>query len=277
MPAWRKRHLARTCPTYAPIWAGDVRVKMFAALRGYADWYSQVGFCQVRMVTVTAPGVKEGLPWDEDHCRHLGEHRHDGRLGCRTLPAAAGLFNRLAPAWWSELHRQARQAASRSGLIAPELLSRVWEKQARGVLHLHLVVGYTIPAERAAADRYVAELSTRAPRHGFGFVDRKVEVKEPTQAAAYLSSYFVNGSGRKKALSETVQDRSMPRSIIYVATWLSKRSGITMRSLRLRRYAWQIWRLDLEPQGLGLEVQVLDVWQGLLEGLTLMEIVSGCL
>jgi hypothetical protein len=251
-------------------------MKLFAALRAYGDWYREV-LCQVRMITVTAPGVDRGLPWDEDHCAQLGAHRHSGELGCRVVPAAAGTFNKLAPAWWSELHREARQAATRAVGTAPEMLARIYELQKRGVLHLHLVVGYSIPGERAAADRYVAELSRRAPRHGFGYVDRKVQVKEPTAAAAYLSSYFVNGKGTKKQLSESVQDRRMPRSIIYVASWLSRRSGITMRSLRLKRYAWQLWRNEVEPQGLGLEVHVLDIWHGLIAGRTLVQVVSGCL
>lgn len=267
LPAWRKRHLSRRCPTYAPIWAGDVRVKLFAALKAYGHWYEQVGG-QVRMVTVTAPGVDGGLSWDDNFCAHLGPHKHSGLLGCRTRPAPAGLFNDRAPAWWTELHRQARQAAGRDGSAPPELLARIWEKQKRGVLHLHLVVGYTIPSERAAADRYVHELAERAPRHGFGFVDRKLEVKEPSQAAAYLSAYFVAGKRGKLSLTESVQDDSMPRSIIYVASWLSRRSGITMRSLRLKRYAWQLWS-KIHATGICTPIEVAEIWHGLTEGWSL--------
>lgn len=190
------------------------------------------------MVTITAPGSDGGLTWDEDLCSHLGPHRHSGTLGCRTRAAAAARFNALAPSWWSELHRQARQAAARAGVHAPQLLVRAWEEQKRGVLHVHLVVGYSTPSEKAGADRYVGELVRLAGRHGFGFVDRKPTVKEPSAAAAYLSSYFVTGSKGKLALHESVRSRAMPRSIFYVAPWLSTRSGITMRSLRLRRYLY---------------------------------------
>lgn len=240
MPAWRSRHVARCCPGYAPIWAGDVRVKLFAALRAYADRYQTID-AQVRMITVTAPGVDAGLPWDEDHCAHLGDHEHSGPLGCRVLPEAAAAFNERAPAWWTELHRQARQAAKRAVGCAPSLLVRDWELHKRGVLHLHLVVGYSTLGEKRAADRYVEELSSRAARHGFGFVDRKREVKEPSQAAAYLSSYFVAGKKGKMSLRETVKSKAMPRSIVYVAPWLSQRSGLTMRSLRLKRFLWRQW------------------------------------
>jgi hypothetical protein len=242
-------------------------VKLFAALRAYGGWYNDQG--QVRMITVTAPGA-DSLPWDEDHCAHLGPHRHSGLIGCRVVPAAAGTFNRLAPSWWGELHRQARQSVIRTGLDGPELLARIYELQKRGVLHLHLVVGHTTPAERAAADRYVEELTARSARHGWGFVDRKLEVKEPTAAAAYLSSYFVTGKKRKVSLSETVKSHSMPRSIIYVAPWLSRRSGVTMRSLRLRRYAWRLWE-QFEKQGIWW-VELGAIWHGLTEGWDLARI-----
>lgn len=269
IPAWRKVHTCRTCPSYAATWAGDVRVKLFASLKAYADWYCQVGG-RVRMITVTAPGVDGGLPWDEAHCWHLGEHRHSGEIGCRVLPAAAGLWNENAPAWWTELHRQARQAAKRSCASSPELLVKIWEPQKRGVLHLHLVVGYTTPAERAAADRYVAELVRLAERHGFGFVDRKLEVKDPSAAAAYLSSYFVTGKGRKVALRESVQSEILPRSIFYVARWLSARSGITMRTLRLRRYAYRLWE-HMQNQGIWW-VEAQEIWWALCEGWDLARI-----
>lgn len=209
---------------------------MFAALKAYGA--EGQGDRQVRMITVTGQG-SEGLPWDEDHCAHLGEHRHSGRLGCRVLPAAADAYNAAAPAWWTELHRQARQAAKRAVGCAPSLLVRVWELQKRGILHLHLVVGYSTLEEKRAADRYVEELSSRAARHGFGFVDRKREVKQPTAAAAYLSSYFVAGRKGKVTLTETVQSERMPRSIVYVAPRLSQLSGLTMRSLRLKRFLWR--------------------------------------
>lgn len=269
IPTWRKVHTCRTCPTYSRTWAGDVRVKLFASLNAYADWYQAVD-PKIRMVTVTAPGVDGGLPWDEAHCWHLGPHTHSGTLGCKTLAAPAALWNESAPAWWSELHRQARQQAKRSAGVAPELLVKIWEPQKRGVLHLHLVVGYTTPSERHAAGLYVEELNRLAVRHGFGYVDRKVSVKEPSAAAAYLSSYFVTGKGKKVSLRESVQSEILPRSIFYVARWLSARSGITMRSLRLRRYAYRLVE-SMERQGITW-VAAGEVWWALCEGWSLSQI-----
>jgi hypothetical protein len=142
---------------------------------------------------------------------------------------------------------------------------------------VHPLVGYSTPAEKAAADVYQRELADRAARHGFGYVDRKRQVREPTAAAAYLSAYFVAGKKGKMTLRESVTSGSMPQSIVYVSPELSQHSGITMRSLRLRRYAWRLWRHDIEPIGLDLEVSVGDIWQGLQRGKTLSQIVTACL
>lgn len=269
--------MARTCPTYSPIWAGDVRVKIFAALRAYARSVPPTLSPQVRLLTVTAPGVEGGLDWDREHCEHLGPHRHSGRLGCRVSAAPAAAWNERAPGWWRSLHHEASQATLRIVGRRPALLVRPWELQQRGMLHVHPVVGSSSPAERRAADVYQQELAARAARHGFGFVDRKVQVRNPVAAAAYLSAYFVAGKKGKMTLREAVSSSAMPRSIVHVHPELSQRSGITMRSLRLRRYAWRVWRRDIEPVGLDMEVSVLDVWAGLVEGKTLSQTVSGCL
>jgi len=278
MPAWRRRHLARTCPSYSPIWAGDVRVKIFAALRAYAESVpSGVKTRQVRMLTVTGPGVESGLTWDEAVCAHRGPHRHSGIEGCRVAAAPAAAFNKLAPRWWRSLHHEASQATLRRVGRRPALLVRPWELQQRGILHVHPVVGSSTVSERQAADVYQQELSARAARHGFGFVDRKVQLRDPVAAAAYLSSYFVSGKKGKMTLREAVSSSAMPTSIVYVHPDLSQRSGVTMRSLRLKRYAWRIWRQQIEPIGLDAEVSVLDVWAGLVEGKTLAQTVSSCL
>lgn len=278
MPAWRRRHLARTCPTYSPIWAGDVRVKIFAALRAYADSVpDSVKNRQVRMLTVTAPGEDAGLTWDQEVCAHRGPHRHSGRDGCRVSAAAAAAWNERAPRWWRSLHHEASQATLREVGRRPALLVRPWELQQRGMLHVHPVVGSSTLGERQAADVYQRELASRAARHGFGFVDRKVQLRDPVAAAAYLSSYFVAGKKGKMTLREAVSSNAMPRSIVYVHPELSQRSGVTMRSLRLKRYAWRIWRHEIEPVGLDAEVSVLDIWAGLVKGQTLAQTVSGCL
>ena len=42
-------------------------------------------------------------------------------------------------------------------------------------------------------------------KYRFGYVERKRMVREPRAAAACLSSYFVNGKGKKMSLEQSVQ------------------------------------------------------------------------
>lgn len=139
------------------------------------------------------------------------------------------------------MHREAYSRCRREGLT-PWLLARVWELQKRGVLHVHPVLAYSTPGERRAADRYLEHLDDLRERFRFGFVERKRLVREPSAAAAYLSSYFVTGKKRKLTLQESVQSKAMPHSIIYVSHRLSGHTRVTMRSLRLVRYSWILRR-----------------------------------
>jgi hypothetical protein len=77
-----------------------------------------------------------------------------------------------------------------------------------------------------------------APRYGFGITERKLQTRSAKRIAAYLSSYFVTGKRGKVSLQESVMSPEMPRSIIYVSTELTQRTGVTMRELRFRRFVW---------------------------------------
>jgi len=111
----------------------------------------------------------------------------------------AAAFNSHAGGWWSELHRVAKQRADRATGHKGRLLARVWEKQQRGLAHVHGVISVASPAERAWAEQYVNALRDLAPSKGFGFVDgwQKISRKfwPGDQAGAYLSSHFVRGKG----------------------------------------------------------------------------------
>jgi hypothetical protein len=232
----------RTCPGYAPLWAGDQRQKLFANLNAFADQVpSGVKSPQVLVSAVTAPGVPEGMAWDDDFCRQLGPHAHSGKLGCRVKTGVAAMWNESAAKRWRGLHREAYQRCRREDL-KPWLLVRVWELQKRGLLHVHPVLAYSTIEERRAADRYIEHLASLRERFGFGYVERKRRVRDPRAAAAYLSSYFVNGKGHKASLEESVLSNWMPRSIVHVSIRLTVGSGVTMRSLRLKRFAWIVWR-----------------------------------
>jgi hypothetical protein len=218
----------RQCPGYAPLWAGDQRRKLFENLGVYD------GECVV--LAVTAPGADQ-LPWDEAHCRPLGVHTHSGLLGCRVDRHAARKFNVTASDRWRRLNRRVSQAVRRHG-VRSVLLVRAFERQHRGVLHVHPVLGIETPAERHAAHLYAQYLAEFASHYGFGFTERKLRSRAGKRVAAYLSAYFVTGRKSKLSLQESVMATDMPRSIIYVTPELTQLTGITMRELRFRRFVW---------------------------------------
>ena len=220
----------RRCHGYAALWAGDQRRKLFENLGAYE------GQCVV--LAVTAPGSDQ-LPWDERHCLARGPHKHSGPIGCRVEPEAASAWNETASDRWRRLHRRVYQAVHRHG-VRPVLLARVFERQHRGVLHVHPVLGFRTAAERHAANLYTQYLFGLAPSYGFGFTERKVQPCPPKRAAAYLSAYFVTGKKGKLSLQESVMSPDMPRSIIHVSNDLTQLTGVTMRELRFRRFVWFI-------------------------------------
>jgi hypothetical protein len=171
----------------------------------------------------------------------------------------ARAFNKTAGEWWSELHRVAKLRADRATGMKGKLLARVWEKQKRGMAHLHGVVAVSTPAEVHWAETYVNALSDIAPSKGFGYVDRwgkiRKKIKPGVEAAAYLSSYFVKGKGRKAILTENVQDPDLPRLLVFVGRALTAKTGCTMRNLRVARRIW------VSRQGRAAPPTVtLDVW-----------------
>ena len=218
----------RRCPGYARVWAGDQRRKLFENLTAYDG--------SVVVLAVTPPG-RDTLPWDDAHCRRLGPHAHSGSLGCRVLPNAARAWNGTASDRWRRLHRRAYQCVRRHG-VKPTLLVRAFEKQRRGLLHVHPVLGIKTPADRHAAHLYARYLFDLAPQYGFGFTERKLHSRSGKRVAGYLASYFVTGRKRKLTLQESVMAPDMPRSIIHVSTELTQKTGVTMRELRFRRFVW---------------------------------------
>ena len=193
------------------------------------------------MFTVTAPGA-DVFPFDRRFCVHSPSQKCSGRLGCRVDPDAAEAFNKVAGKWWSELHRAAKVRADRATDHKGRILARVWEKQKRGLAHVHGVVSVGTPGELAWSEAYVDALRALAPRYGFGFVDgwQKIGRRfwQGGRAGAYLSSYLVGGKRTKCAITETVKARDLPRLVVFVSRTLTGRTGCTMRSLRNARRIW---------------------------------------
>jgi len=219
-----------------------VRRKLFANFGHYDG--------QVALVTVTAPG-QDVLGWDRSRCQHPGDETCSGSKGCVVDADALKLWNRTAPRRWRELHRKASQWVRRHHPDAYLMLGRVWEEQKRGALHVHVVVGYDMGLVRTAAIAYRDQLERLAPEHGFGYVGQKLSSARGENAAAYVSSYFIAGSGRKATVRETVRSIHAPGHIVHVSTRLTRATGVTMRSLRRQRYlhviACQVERGDLVP------------------------------
>jgi hypothetical protein len=208
------------------------------------------------MFSVTAPGA-DLYPFDPRFCSHSPSKRCSGRLGCRVAPEVAAAFNRNAGKWWSELHRAAKTRADRACGFKGKLACRVWEKQKRGLAHLHGVISVESPANVRWAEAYITALREMAPRYGFGFVDgwHKVGRKfwPGVQAAAYLSSYFAGGRGVKMAITETVLAGDLPRLVVFVGRDLTATTGCTMRSLRDARRIWFSREQWFELPGLSYE------------------------
>jgi hypothetical protein len=245
---------SRRCPEYGPVWAGDQRQKLFRNLETLRG--------NIVLSAVTAPGAGE-LPWDERVCAGLGEHKHSGKLGCRVDAAAAGAWNESAAARWRRLHRRAYQdTTKRVGKGSVWLVARVWEMQARGVLHVHPVLAYGTARQMAGARLYLRLLAELAPQYGFGFAERKIAPQPAENAAAYLSSYFVKGKRGKETLWESARSPAMPRSIVHVSVKLTMQTGCTMRVLRLRRAIHYVWKASLSFREIRTVSEVLQVFPG---------------
>lgn len=243
IPGRVRRCSSRRCPAHSAIWAQDTRRRLFENLRTLK---------LAVMFSVTAPGA-DLYPFDPRWCSHSPSTRCSGRIGCRVDPEAARAFNQRASAWWSELHRVAKIRADRATGYRGTIAARVWEKQKRGLAHLHGVLSVSTPAELRWAEAYVTALAELAPSKGFGFVDGwekiKKKIKPGVEAAAYLSGYFVKGKGRKAALTENVEDPDLPCLVVFIGRSLTGRTACTMRNLRLARRLWasREWIADPLP------------------------------
>jgi hypothetical protein len=140
------------------------------------------------------------------------------------------------------MHRRAQQNVRRRLGDGDTVLAYAWQLQARGVLHLHLVLGFDSPREQAVAWAYVRELRRLAPEHGFGFIDARDRdgkrgrsmVMEPHRAAGYVSRYL----GESAQLVQAIALAYRPQRLVYVARRLTTVTGCTRRRLRRARYLW---------------------------------------
>jgi hypothetical protein len=195
----------------------------------------------VALSAVTPPG-QDKLPYDERYCAHLGPHVHGKRYGCRIGEETLKEWTRDISERWKRLHNAARNATRREAGRCLPLLTRVWEPQARGAAHVHVVFALKSPEDTRIALLYFEQLARLAPSHGFGFVGAKkgssVQILSGERAASYLSNYFVRGAREKATLQENACNPYLPNMLIWVSSKVTKLTGVTMRNLRRARHMW---------------------------------------
>jgi hypothetical protein len=186
--------------------------------------------------------------WDCDGLGHPGLPC-SGTRGCKVKAEIARRENKPFPERRRALLNHARTWAlrcmSRAGYdieASACILVQTIEPQARGLDHGHIVLGHATKVEKAFARFFVDGLARFASQHGLGFVDRynhalrkQRAYQGPGQAeraARYLSKYV-----RKERAADWLRERVGQR-VFYVAPWLTKAAGASMRIARLGRRVW---------------------------------------
>jgi len=270
---WAGRCRRRRCRSYAPTWVRDVEQVLFRAMEAYDRLHAAVPIDvrKVKLGMVTAPGA-DVLPWDEERCKVPVVHTHSGALRCECEKRAADGWNLRCSREWTRLHARCAQRVERRLGYRPYMVLRAFEYQWRGVLHVHPVLGYSTARERAAADAYLAELEKLAPEYGFGWKSGGgAKVIPAGAAAAYASAYCVgkssgHGGKRKLTTQEWVTDETavIPNRPYWVRPDLMQASGYSMRTCRLRRWAWCLVNRSGCVYLDGLIVNV-DTWEVVME------------
>lgn len=210
--------LRRGCRINVETWAGDQRRVLRDNLGAFRD-----GKGAVRLITITAPGTSR-FRWDTTRCQRKRQHTCRGVIGCRVDARQARTFNQRAPGCFTQLNRAAGMRTKRRIGKRAWVLCLVWEFQARGLLHVHIVVAYDSADQQRAANAYSQALQDLARQYGFGYV----KSKKP-RAAQTLAGYC------GKDLVRTAMHRDAPSKIVYTSRQLSRATGSTMHACRQRR------------------------------------------
>lgn len=225
----------RSCEVCGALWLGDARQVVAAALRQRES--------AVCVVTVTAPG-QDVLPFGPD-----GRTCREPELS-RWNDSAPGRWS----AWWRACSAEPRAWARRHG-VSWGLLAKVWEAQKRGALHLHVVLPFGSPVEREATYRLLRNLDGSRWTFNFGYVDRgrmqaqengqrvrAVQPVEPGRAAGYVAKYMTGEGKGEQGIGALARAETVRGPLLFTAQRLTRRSGVTMRSLRARRRVYPTLR-----------------------------------
>jgi hypothetical protein len=225
------------CPGYFPVWGRDCAAVIRHNISELGDRHD--------MVTLTAPGT-DGLGWDRSKCTHPTGARCSGKLGCVVEGAALDRFIADLEGNMRRLLRAAKERTRRRGFRPPPMVVTM-EPQDRGAPHFHLVASTT---DREAFRCFFEQAAELAPRYGFG---RRVgwdpwrgdDRKGNGGAARYLSKVgaYLAKAGEGDQVAEQLRrmlKRAPNSRIVRCSPALTRCSGVTMRNLRLKRWAWAI-------------------------------------
>jgi hypothetical protein len=197
------------------------------------------------MVTLTAPGA-DGLPWDRSTCRHSAAVKCSGKLGCVVESAALDRFIAGLEGNMRRLLRAAKERTRRRGYRPPRMVVTM-EPQDRGAPHFHAVAATT---DREGFRCFYEQVAELAPRYGFGQRVgwdpwRGDDRKGNGGAARYLSKVgaYLAKAGEGDQVAEQLRrmlKRAPNSRIVRCSPALTRCSGVTMRNLRLKRWAWAI-------------------------------------
>jgi hypothetical protein len=241
----------RDCPGYVSIYLRDQAERIRANL---AVWDGKT--C---LMTLTAPGADK-LPWDRSKCPP-GQHVCSGKLGCQVDWVAAAAWNSDLTKRLGDLLKAARERVRRrhGGGGEVRVLAYVCEAHARGVFHVHVVLGYRTAGDRAALDTFLG--AVRRLRGGYGFGTGRhgsFDAGQPerfggSDAGRYISKYLrpdrakasfipllerVGRIGVRDPATGRLKHLLRP---VYVSPILTRQTGVTMGYLRFKRWAWRAW------------------------------------
>ena len=148
---------------------------------------------RIVMTTITAPS----LPWDEDLCRPLGEHRHSGALGCMSSEGTRllGIRTRLS----GSRHCTRRRISASTGrwALGHAVVSRTPGAAAARCRALACSARLRDSARTKGGSPVRPHLHQLASEYEYGFVDRKLKAEPAGKAARYLSKYLTKRDGRR--------------------------------------------------------------------------------
>lgn len=223
---------SRYCPACGERWQKDMRVMAVAAAEHVPE--------HVGLITVTAPG------------NDYFEDRDWAVVGGR--PVIERWWNGDARERFTGLHRDASKGPREYAKVHGEtweVLFRAWEYQKRGLLHAHIVVPMGTPVQEAASRLYLANLWTWARSYDFGYVlggtkgtgtswstPPVLARASGKDAARYVCKYVASVGAGKEGMRDTARRTAQRGSVLYVASSLTRASGVTMTGLRNRRRIW---------------------------------------